>query len=390
MLRGEMGEPAAQAMRLLEAIGKAYGAERLIKVRSAHVSGISYNTIGEAGLGFLQRMALDDGRCKALTTINPAGMELDDPGKLGISRDFAEKQFQIIRCFENFKARITCTCTPYLSGNNPLMGDPVAWSESSAVIFVNSVIGASSNREGAPSSLASALTGRTPYYGYHLEENRRPNVEVSLESDLRTDLDFSLFGYVIGEKVVGVPFICGGAARPSLGEIKIFGAAAAASGDLALYHWDNLTPESRRYKTCLDNVERVSVDRGELEDALDRLSTGGRADAICLGCPHLSLSELGEIASLVKGKRLRRPLLCFTSRMVYQRALKKGFIGSIKRAGGKVIRDTCMVVSPLRESGIDVMETNSCKAAYYAPNLNGVSVSLSDMRHSIQEALKTA
>ncbi|MGC8850487.1 MAG: aconitase X, partial [Candidatus Bathyarchaeia archaeon] len=124
MLRGEMGEAAAQAMRLLEAVGRAYGAERLIKVRSVHVSGVSYNTLGEAGLGFLQKIALHNGRCKVLTTINPAGMELDDPEKLSIPKDFAEKQLQVVRCFEGIKARITCTCTPYLSGSHPLKGEP--------------------------------------------------------------------------------------------------------------------------------------------------------------------------------------------------------------------------------------------------------------------------
>lgn len=385
MLRGEMGEAAAQAMRLLEAMGKAYGAERLIKIGSAHVSGISYNTIGEAGLGFLQRITLDNARCRVLTTINPAGMELDDPGKLSIPKDFAEKQLQVVGCFEKIKARITCTCTPYLSGNHPLRGDPVAWAESSAVIFANSVIGASSNREGAPSSLASALTGRTPYYGYHMEENRRPSIEVSLESDLKTELDFSLFGYLVGEKVTGVPFIRG-RARPSLGEIKLFGAAAAASGDLALFHWENVTPESRKYRVNLSGVERISVGEKDLKDALERLSTEVKPDAVCLGCPHLSLSELGEVASIIRGRRLDRRLLCFTSRTVYREALRRGIVGSIERAGGKVIRDTCMVVSPLKEAGIDRMETNSCKAAYYAPSLNGVSVSLSDVRRSLQEA----
>lgn len=387
MLRGDMGEIIAQSMRLLEAIGKAYGAEKLIPVKSAHVSGISYNTIGEAGLEYLSGIASEEIGCRTLTTINPAGMELEDPKKLNTPREFAEKQYKVVKCFEKIKAKITCTCTPYLCGNRPLRGDHVAWAESSAVVFVNSIIGASSNREGGPASLASALTGRTPYYGYHIEENRRPNVEILLELELGDELDFSLLGYVIGERITGVPFIRGRALKPSLKEIKVFGASAAASGDLALYHWENITPESRRHRDSIGSMEHISIDRRDLEDVLDRLSTAERPDAICLGCPHLSLSELYEIASMLRGRRLNKRLFCFTSRTVYQEALKRGLIRDIEGAGGKVVRDTCMVVSPLKDAGIYEMETNSCKAAYYSPNLNGVSVRLSNMKRSLQGAL---
>src|SRR4030042_2065466 len=170
-------------MEILTALGDIYGAERLLKVGSVQVAGGSYHNLGDAGLEFLNELA-KDGRVKVLTTLNPAGMDLENWRNLGISEEFAEKQNLVIDAFEKMGIVISCTCTPYLIGNLPRYGEHVAWSESSAVTFANSVIGAMTNREGGPSALAAALRGKTPNYGLHLDEKRVPNIHVQVNASL--------------------------------------------------------------------------------------------------------------------------------------------------------------------------------------------------------------
>src|SRR4030067_174911 len=171
MLNGEEGYAVRKSMEILVALGDIYGAKSLIKVGSVQVAGVSYHNLGDAGLEFLNELAVD-GRVKVLTTLNPAGMDLENWQQLGISPEFAEKQNQVIAAFERMGILISCTCTPYLIGNLPLYGEHVAWSESSAVTFANSVLGAKTNREGGPSALAAAFVGKTPCYGVHPHEQQ--------------------------------------------------------------------------------------------------------------------------------------------------------------------------------------------------------------------------
>jgi len=172
MLAGEYGYAAQKAMEILVALGKIYGAERMIEIRSAQISGVSYSNLGEEGLEFLLKLA-EDGCVRVPTTLNPCGMDLEEWREMGIPEDFAEKQLRVIEAYRRLGVEPTLTCTPYLAGNMPEFGDHVAWSESSAVIYINSVIGARTNREGGPSALAAAITGRTPLYGLHLDDARR-------------------------------------------------------------------------------------------------------------------------------------------------------------------------------------------------------------------------
>src|SRR5512136_219201 len=184
MLDGKEGYAARKSMEILKALGNIYGADRLIRVGSVQVAGVSYHNLGDAGLEFLNELARD-GRVKVLTTLNPAGMDLENWKALGISEDFAVKQNKVIEAFERMGILVSCTCTPYLIGNLPRYGEHVAWSESSAVTFANSVLGAKTNREGGPSALASAFVGKTPCYGLHLDENRLPDIAVKVEADLK-------------------------------------------------------------------------------------------------------------------------------------------------------------------------------------------------------------
>src|SRR5512137_2825857 len=182
MLAGKHGRSVRKAMETLAALGDIYGAERMLPVSSVQIAGVSYDNLGEAGLAFLDEMAAGGGRSRLLATLNPAGMDVENWESLGISPEFAAQQLRVIAAFARMNVVTSCTCTPYLAGNLPRFGEHIAWAESSAVCFANSVLGARTNREGGPSALAAALTGRTPAYGYHLNENRQPDLLVELQA----------------------------------------------------------------------------------------------------------------------------------------------------------------------------------------------------------------
>src|SRR5512137_2879228 len=213
-LDGRHGPAARKAMEILAALGTIYGAERLVPVTSVQIAGVSYDNLGEAGLQFLSEMADGGGRARVLTTLNPAGMDVENPEALGIPAEFAEKQRRVIDAFAHMRVVTTCSCTPYLFGNLPHFGEHIAWAESSAVCYANSVLGARTNREGGPSALAAALTGRTPEHGLHLDEARRPEVLVEVQTPLVDEVDHGALGVVLGQQLgPRIPLLrgCGGA-----------------------------------------------------------------------------------------------------------------------------------------------------------------------------------
>ena len=226
MLEGQDGEATRKAMEILVAIGTIYGADRLLPVSSVQIAGVSYDNLGEAGLEFLAEMAANGAKVKVLTTLNPAGMDIENWQILGIDADFALNQRRVIEAYTKMGAVPTCSCTPYLFGNLPHYGEHIAWAESSAVCYANSVLGARTNREGGPSALAAALTGKTPNYGIHLTENRRPNLTVQVNANLNGTHDFGTLGIALGKaiearKLKAIPYIRG-IAGASMEELKSF------------------------------------------------------------------------------------------------------------------------------------------------------------------------
>ncbi len=387
MLEGEEGPAVAKSMELLLALGEVFGAERLIPVDSAHISGVSYKNLSDAGLEFLEEQAELGASARIRATLNPAGMDLEKWREMGVPKGFAEKQLSVIRAFERMGVEPTCTCTPYLVGHIPRRGSQVSWAESSAVAYSNSVLGARTNRESGPTTLASAVTSRAALYGYRLEENRLPNRIIDVETDLNTRLDYSALGYLTG-KIVGsaVPYFRG-IKGSDLESLKALGAAAATSGGIALYHIAGVTPEAKQtsHKT-LEGLERITVDGADLAEVASQLSSDVVDPVICLGCPHCSLKEIREVAGLLQGKKLKSRLWVFTSRGVYDKAVGEGHVATIERVGGKVFRDTCMVVAPLREMGWRDVATNSCKAAHYVSSM-GFDVRLGTVSELVKEAL---
>jgi hypothetical protein len=298
---------------------------------------------------------------------------------MGIDADFAAKQREVIAAYERLGVKLECTCTPYYL-HATSFGDHLAWSESSAVSYANSVLGARTNREGGPGALAAALVGKTPCYGLHLEENRRPDMIVEVPSG---DKNWSIarygaLGYHAG-KLVGnkIPYFKG--IIPDPDQMKALGAAMAATGAVALYHVDTITPEAKKTPYTLAGLEVITIEPAEI----DRLFTEIPVDAVAVGCPHCSPGELIRIAQLLEGKTVSRPLYIFTSQGIIDKNLKT--VSSIERSGARVFADTCMVVSPVMERYPAIM-VNSGKALAYVPDMCGAVTRIG----SIEECIAVA
>jgi predicted aconitase len=364
MLTGAEGYAVKKSMEILVALGDIYGADRLIKVGSVQVAGVSYHNLGDAGLEFLNELA-KDGRVKVLTTLNPAGMDLENWRALGISEEFAEKQNLVIEAFEKMGILISCTCAPYLIGNLPRYGEHIAWSESSAVTFANSVIGAKTNREGGPSALAAAFVGKTPCYGLHLDENRAPDIYVQVSAKMTKLSDWGALGYSIGKKATNkIPYITG-LKDAEVDELKSFCASVVTYGSKPIFYMEDITPGSEKYQPPRDSVAVEDMDiREAYENINDEVSD---IELVCVGCPHCSIKEIAEIAELLKGKNVSSSTEFWvaTSRFAKQLADKRGYSEVIERAGGKFACDTCMAVAPLK-GRFKSVATTSAKGCYYS------------------------
>ncbi len=365
ILNGEKGEVYEKVFRLLVRLGDIYGADKMIPVGSVQVAGVSYKSIGDPGRDFLEDFAEKGAKVKVLTFLNPAGMDMENWKELGFPKDFAENQIRIMNAFKKMGIVVTATCTPYLAGNLPRFGEHIAWSESSAVSFSNSVIGARTNREGGPSALAAALCGVTPNYGLHLDENRKPNIVINVGVELKCNSDFGALGYHVGKLVKNkIPYFKG-IKDANTDNLKALGAAMAASGAVALYHAENLTPEAKIMET--KGLENVDVTSKEIKETYEKLNTGKDADIVILGCPHASLREIATVAEKLRGKKLSKPLWICTSKAMKETATIMGYTDIIEKAGGKIVCDTCMVVSPIEKMGYKTTGVNSGKAANYLP-----------------------
>jgi predicted aconitase len=387
MLDGTSGPATRKAMQILVALGKIYGAERMIPVTSVQIAGVSYDNLGEAGLEWLSEMAGGGGRARVLATLNPAGMDMENWQALGISADFAERQLRVIEAFAKMGVVTTCTCTPYLSGNLPRFGEHIAWAESSAVCYANSVLGARTNREGGPSALAAALTGRTPEYGLHLDENRNPGITFEVRAKLGDTADFGALGKVIGEKLEQldrkvIPCIQGIEAA-SLEQLKSLCASVATYGGVAMFHIPGITPEtpgSSPKESIPITEDALQVARQSLQDAsLDEV------DFVSLGCPHLSIREIARVAELLRGKRVTKEFWITTARPTKHIADQMGYTAVIEASGAKFAVDTCCVVAPIR-GRFRAIATDSAKACYYASAKNKFKTRLLPFDEVVREA----
>jgi len=386
MLKGNEGEGVQKAMEILVTLAEIYNARKMVEIKSAQVAGVSYKNLGDAGLEFLEEWAEEGAKVKVPTTLNPAGMDLKNWKKLGIPEEFAKKQLMVVKAYEKMGAKPTCTCTPYLVGNLPTFGDHIAWSESSAVCYANSVIGARTNREGGPSALAAAIAGRTPLYGYHLDENRKGKFLIEVECKLDKISDFGALGYLVGKKIGNsVPYFKG-IQKADSDQLKALGAAMAASGAVALFHVKEITPEAKLHNTVSESAETIVID--SLKEAYRELNAEtGEIDFVAIGCPHASLAEIEQIADLLKGQEVRAKLWITTSSEVKEMAKRKSLLEKIEKSGANIVADTCMIVAPIKEMGLKNMATNAGKAAFYAPAHCGVNVRFGSLDKCIEAAV---
>lgn len=373
---GEYGWPYQVSMKILVRLGDLFGATRLIPVESAHISGVSYKTLGDAPIDFLEALASKGGKVKTLSTLNPSSFDPDYLAKK-VPQRCKDKQSCIIDLYRKMGINPTLTCTPY-DIREPQPSGHLAWAESSAVVYANSVLRCWTNREGGPSALAAALIGKTPNFGVHQAENREASVLVKVEPRLQDEMEFGALGIYMGKLLKDkIPFFKG-LNNYTNDYLKQLSAGLGSSGMVSMFHYQG---------PCRSKLETVSIEMKTLKDAVEGLSTTSEEpDLIFIGCPHCSLNEIRVIAQVLQGKKVKKgiELWVCTSRYIKRKA--KSHVSIIEKAGGRVLCDTCAIVTWIKKLGINTMMTNSAKAAYYAPTLNKVDATLA----SLSKCVKTA
>ena len=394
---GEAGWTKKKAMEILVAIGDLNDASRLIPIESAHVSGVSYKTIGDA-FQFIENL---EGRVEVKSTLNPMGMDRERWSEMDIPEEFADRQKRILAAYSNLGISPECTCVPYLlEGYAPGECSHIAWAESSAVLYANSVLGAMTNMEGAPSALASALIGKTPLYGLHLIENRMPKLKVRVNCT-PTDADYSALGYLVGQLAGDrIPMIeLAANLHPNGDELKHLSAAIGATGAVGMYHVKGVTAEVSGSETEAetDLEEEIELEKRDLDDVYEECGSDDNSDepeVIAIGCPHCSYSEIRRIYRYLKSERgwrggtekVRRDVFIFTARRIKNQL--QGLINEIESYGVKVFCDTCYVVSPAFGRYKSVL-TNSGKMKRYVPLIcNGACATLCSTRECIKAAFR--
>jgi len=385
MLRGDMGEAVAEAMRLIVRVGEALGAERLVEISHAHASGISYDNIGEPGLEYIRGLAERGGRVVVYATYNPVGMSLLDEQPVKLTRDYVEKQLEILRSLEAMGFRRSVTCIPYAM-RRPRLGEHLAWGESSAVAVANTLYGARTNREGGPVALAAALTGRTYLWGLHLDEERRPKVYVRLEApgSLREPWA-GVLGHLLG-RVYGGDVAYVDAAVEAPRGVQALCAAAAASGSTPMCIVRGVSPEDRGPPR--EPLDRLGLSWGDLvREARDIASAEpGEAEVFFTGCPHHGpevLEELERLLDRAGARRLRRPIWVAVPGYAALEPRVRELAARLRARNVHVFPGTCPVVTRLR-GAVKVVATDSVKTAFYLPRRHGVDVALASVEDFVR------
>ena len=399
MLRGEDGGGVAFAMRLVLRAAEMTGAARLIDVTRAHVDSCLYH--GEATLDFVNRLVDGGARMRVPTTLNVGAVDLLHPELYHGDPRVAERGRLLMDRYRALGARPTFTCAPYqLADARPSFGEQVAWGESNAIAFCNSVIGARTNRYGDFIDVAAAITGRVPYAGLHRTDARHATVILRLAADVpdalrKSDVLFALLGIILGRRAGStVAALDGLTPGQSEDRLKALGAAAASSGSVAMFHVVGSTPEAPDLAAALGGDEPAAVEEislAEVRAVHDELSTArdGRVGAVSLGTPHASLGELARYAELLGERRVHPEVECLvsTGRDVLARATELGIVARLARAGVELLTDTCSYIAPILRPTEDLVLTDSAKWAYYAPGNIGASVLFASAEECIASAV---
>ncbi len=378
---GEFGWAKEICMKILVKLGELFDASRLIPIDSVHVSGVSYKTLGEAPMDFLEALADDGEKVSVEATLNPQSF---DPEILAerLPKNLVEMQLKICEIFDRLGFQKSFTCTPYYI-KRPSKGAHLAWAESSAVIYANSVLGAWTNREGGPSALAAAIIGKTPDCGIHKAENRKPKVAVEIGASLENEVDYGALGIFLGKILEDKIPLIKGLKNLSLEDLKQMGAALASAGMVNMFHY-------REGVEVKEGLEKITVEPKDIKKTVAELTTTStpKPDLVFIGCPHCSLREIKEIANAIGNRKVRSDIefwIC-ASRPIKEKA--RAYISKIEASGAKLLTDTCAVVTWTDKLGIKTIMTNSAKTAYYAPTLNKAETILAPLKECLKTALK--
>ena len=391
MLDGESGQPAKMAMDIVVAIGEIYGAEKLIPIQTAHIAGLSLKSHGIAGMEWVEDIAKSGAKVCVPTTLNVIGV--DRSRDLKMPADWSTNQMRIEKAYECMGCYGSSTCVPYYMGFIPKFGESIAWAESSAVVFTNSVLGARDNREGGPTAMASGLTGRTPLYGLHLDENRKGDVHYEVTAELRDIADYCGLGAYVGKRVGTKIPVFSGISYPSTEALVYLGSALASSGGVAMFHVVGVTPEAPTIEAAFGGkkYDTILITNREIEEGKQQLTSArdNKVDYVALGCPHYSLSQLEELARLLHGKKISKDVTMWVHTNVAIKAIaaQLGYVRAIEESGAIVTQDLCTILGNPEALGFKTLATNSGKMAFYAPGSNGFGVWFGDAKRCIDAAV---
>ena len=363
------------AYRILVATGEATDADKLIPIKWTHLSGVNYNTIGDAGEEFLSSIS-KDARVKVKTTLNPMGFDIDNVSNYGLDENFISKQLSIKNSYEAMGVIPSFSCIPYEIYEIPKEGTQVAFAESNAAIHANSYDGLKTNKESAFSALASALTGKSPYSSLRKEDT--PNITINMKIKNPDELSYGMLGFFAG-KVGDLSVNISGLSDMDNRQCKAMCGGMGTSGTCAKFIFGDGN----------SNNEKIDFDEKALQNVHDELNTAENGDIITLGSPQLGLEEITELTEKLKGRSFKKKCMVFTPRTVKTQMQKLGYTNELERAGCEILSDCCTCLTPLiNKDHVDVVTTNSIKGAFYLKNSNGVGVNLKSLSQIIEDETK--
>ena len=401
LLAGDEGPAAALAMGIVVRMGEILGARELVEIASSHVDGCLYH--GDGGVEFAERLVELGGAAKVPATLNVGALDLLNPERVRSRGHKREMALRLMKAYQALGCSPTWTCAPYQAGHRPALGEHVAWGESNAVAFANSVLGARTNRYGDFMDICCAIAGRAPRTGLHLGEQRRATVVIdtkAIDPELkRRDVFYPVLGTWLGATVGDrVAVFTGLPATVTEDQLKAMGAAAASSGAVGLFHVEGVTPEATDLETALAGTSSgstppatvIALRPSALRTARDTLSTAaaGRIDAVAVGSPHFSIEEFGRLDALLPAAPFAIPFYVCTGRSEYRQLEASGRLSRFLDAGVEIVVDTCVVVTPILPPTDGVLMTNSGKFAHYTPANTGYGVVYGSLEDCVRSAIR--
>lgn len=398
MLAGDAGAAVQLALRLIVRFGEIRGADRLVPITAAHVDGCLYH--GPVSIDFAKRLVNGGGNVRVPTTLNVGAIDLLHPTLFRGDPALAAAARELMTLYTTLGCRPTWTCAPYQLSNRPALGQHIAWAESNAIVFANSVLGARTERYGDFTDIAAALVGCVPDAGLHRDEGRRATVHIRVRGISKelaeSDVMFATLGHIVGRRAGAEVAVIDGIDRASEDQLKALGAAAASSGAVPMFHCVGITPEAPSLEAaCGGHQPRTVVDIGkaELASAVRELTSAGDEvlAAVSVGTPHFSLSEFQELRRWLNGRAISERIEFFvsTGRSVLAEITSSGWLDELQQAGVRVVTDTCTYITPILSPRSGAVMTNSAKWAWYAPSNLGRRVVFGSLRECVESAVRS-